>query len=92
MNIESGIRQVLNEVTLSPAAFDTPSESSLDAVGIEGQKTLVFDELGVPYAYDPVANTTSALTTTGGSTVVVKSGKFTMTVTVEPYTGELKVN
>ena len=35
VNIESGVRQVLNEITLSPVALDTPSESSLDAVGID---------------------------------------------------------
>jgi prepilin-type N-terminal cleavage/methylation domain-containing protein len=68
------------------------TECSLGTVSFEGQTTVVFDELGVPYAYDPVANTTTALTTTGGSTVQVKSGKFTLTVTVEPYTGEIKVN
>jgi prepilin-type N-terminal cleavage/methylation domain-containing protein len=68
------------------------TDISLGTVSIEGKTTLVFDELGVPYAYDAVANTTTALTTTGGSTIPVKCGNFTLTITVEPYTGEIKVN
>jgi prepilin-type N-terminal cleavage/methylation domain-containing protein len=68
------------------------SDISLGTVSFEGQKTIVFDELGVPSFYDSVANTTTALTTTGGSSIQVKCGTFTLTVTIEPYTGEIKVN
>lgn len=68
------------------------SDISLGAVSFEGKTTLAFDELGVPYYYDSVANTTTALTTTGGSTIKVTSGTFTLTISIEPYTGEIKVN
>jgi prepilin-type N-terminal cleavage/methylation domain-containing protein len=65
---------------------------SLGTVSFEGKKTIVFDELGVPYFYDPATSTTTALTTTGGSSIQVKCGTFTLTVSIEPYTGEIKVN
>jgi len=68
------------------------SDISLGTINIEGKTTIAFDELGVPYYYDSVANTTTALTVSGGSTIQVVSGTFTLTISVEPYTGEIKVN
>lgn len=65
---------------------------TLGTVSIEGFTTVMFDELGVPYYYDPVAGTTTQISTSGGSTIQVKSGTFTVTVSVEPYTGEIKAN
>jgi prepilin-type N-terminal cleavage/methylation domain-containing protein len=81
-------------VTFGSSSGATPglSDISLGTVSFEGRTTLAFDELGVPYYYDPGTNTTTALATTGGSTIQVKCGTFTLTVTVEPYTGEIKVN
>jgi len=68
------------------------TDVALTSASFEGKTTIAFDELGVPYYYDPVANTTTALSTTGGSTIKLTSGKFSMTITIEPYTGEIKVN
>jgi prepilin-type N-terminal cleavage/methylation domain-containing protein len=79
-------------VTFGPGGTAGLTDISLGTVSIEGKTTIVFDELGVPYAYDPSTNTSTALTTTGGSTIAVTCGKFTLTITVEPYTGEIKVN
>lgn len=67
------------------------SDISLGAVSIEGFTTIGFDELGVPYSYDASTSTTTALSTSGGSTIQVKCGTYTLTISVEPYTGEIKV-
>jgi type II secretion system protein H len=68
------------------------SDVSLGDVSFEGFTTIAFDELGVPYYYDPTGPTTTALSSVGGSTIQVKAGTYTLTITVEPYTGEIKVN
>jgi prepilin-type N-terminal cleavage/methylation domain-containing protein len=68
------------------------SDISLGTVSFEGKTTIAFDELGVPYYYDAASNTTTALSTSGGSTIAVKCGTFTLTISIEPYTGEIKVN
>jgi prepilin-type N-terminal cleavage/methylation domain-containing protein len=66
---------------------------TLGTVSFEGYPTLVFDELGVPMYYDPAnpSNPLTPLATTDGSTIQVTSGKFTLTITVQPYTGEITV-
>jgi prepilin-type N-terminal cleavage/methylation domain-containing protein len=79
-------------VTVGPGGTPGLSEISLGTVSFEGRTTLAFDELGVPYYYDPGTGTTTALSTSGGSTIEVKCDTFTLTVSVEPYTGEIKVN
>jgi prepilin-type N-terminal cleavage/methylation domain-containing protein len=64
----------------------------LNAVSFEGKKTLAFDELGVPYYYDPAANATTATSTSGGSTVKLTCGPTqALTIVIEPYTGEIRV-
>lgn len=66
---------------------------TLGTVSFEGYTTVVFDELGVPMYYDPGNPTTplTPLATTDGSTIQITSGKFTLTITVQPYTGEITV-
>jgi prepilin-type N-terminal cleavage/methylation domain-containing protein len=77
---------------------DTPGitpgleQCGLGTVSIEGHNTIGFDELGVPCYWDTGTNTAVPLTVSGGSTIQVKCGTFTLTVSVEPYTGEIKVN
>jgi len=68
------------------------SDISLGTVNIEGCTTIAFDELGVPYSYNAGTGLTTPLSTSGGSTIPVKCGTFTLTISVEPYTGEIKVN
>jgi prepilin-type N-terminal cleavage/methylation domain-containing protein len=68
------------------------SDISLGTVNIEGCATIAFDELGVPYSYNSSTSATTALSTSGGSTIQVKCGTYTLTISVEPYTGEIKVN
>jgi prepilin-type N-terminal cleavage/methylation domain-containing protein len=86
------------KVTFGDAAPDSARKdvtrgletTALGDVTLEGAHTvLVFDELGVPYYYDPGTNTSTALSTTGGSSIALRCGAVTRAVTVEPYTGEV---
>jgi prepilin-type N-terminal cleavage/methylation domain-containing protein len=54
-----------------------------------GETTVAFDATGVPYSYDTGSRTTTELTSAG--TVVVTSGNYSVTVTVEPNTGDISV-
>jgi prepilin-type N-terminal cleavage/methylation domain-containing protein len=80
------------------APADTPGitpgmdQCGLGAVNIEGHTAIGFDELGVPCYWNSATNQPVPLTVGGGSTIEVKCGTFTLTVIVEPYTGEIKVN
>jgi hypothetical protein len=61
----------------------------LDNVSFDTEPVLMFDELGAPHAYCPDAHTSTSLVS---GSVRLKSGDYTLTITVEPYSGELKVN
>lgn len=84
-------KETIYEVKLGQKA--TPlADISLGTVSIEGFQTIAFDELGVPYSYDSSTSNTTALSTSGGSTIQIKCGAYTLSVSIEPYTGEIKVN
>jgi len=85
-------KQSSYSVAFGPGGTSGLTDIALTSASFEGKTTLAFDELGVPYYYDPVANTTTALSTTNGSTIRLTSGKFSMTITIGPYTGEIKVD
>jgi prepilin-type N-terminal cleavage/methylation domain-containing protein len=51
--------------------------------------TVAFDEMGAPYAY---SYTTANKNDLNSGSIVVKSGNFTKTITISPYTGEISVN
>lgn len=61
---------------------------SLNSVNFDGNTTVAFDTLGVPYSY---ASTTQTLAPLTAGTVVLKSGAASTTITVQPYSGEIKV-
>lgn len=61
---------------------------SLQTVSADGKACLAFDELGQPYAVD--AGGSSALLI-NAATIPVKCGSYTMTVSVEPFTGAMSV-
>jgi prepilin-type N-terminal cleavage/methylation domain-containing protein len=62
----------------------------LASAAFEGPHTILcFDELGVPYYYDPSSNTATAISTSGGSSISIRCGNVTRSVTIEPYTGEV---
>lgn len=57
---------------------------SLGTVSFGGKNIIGFNDLGEPFAFDGVTET--ALTSTG--TIIVQSGTYSMTIQVEPFTGE----
>jgi len=62
-------------ITLTDASFD-------------GKLTLAFDELGSPLAYDPVSATTAVLSS---GTITLTCGSESLSISVEPYTGEISI-
>jgi hypothetical protein len=76
----------------TPGITPGMEQCGLGTVNIEGHTTIGFDELGVPCYWDTTNNKAVSLTISGGSTIQVQCGNFTLTVSVEPYTGEIKVN
>jgi prepilin-type N-terminal cleavage/methylation domain-containing protein len=65
---------------------------SIGTVDFGGMTCLKYDELGVPYAYNETTQTATQLTGTSIGKIVLTCGKFSLTITVEPYTGETTVN
>jgi prepilin-type N-terminal cleavage/methylation domain-containing protein len=77
------------QVNVGPARKDALKDVVLDDVTFDTQSVLMFDEMGVPHSYNP---TTSAAPALVAGSVRVKSHNYKMTVSVQPYSGELKVN
>jgi general secretion pathway protein H len=77
------------------AASSSLSSVSIQSVDFDGvdntisdEFTLAFDEMGAPFAFCYDVNNQSDLKS---GTIVLKSGGFTTTITVQPYTGEILV-
>ncbi len=52
--------------------------------------SVAFDELGSPLSYDPATGTTSTLSSPG--IIRIQSGDRILTISIEPYTGEMSVS
>jgi hypothetical protein len=66
---------------------------TLTSASLDGKLVLSFDELGTPYSGDLVnATTAGPQTALATGTIQVTAGFCSMTVSVEPYTGELSVS
>ncbi|MGN6507114.1 MAG: GspH/FimT family pseudopilin [Tepidisphaeraceae bacterium] len=65
------------------------ADVSLDRVNIEGLSTIGFDALGSPASYNP--NNQQFTTITTIATIRLQSGGQFMTISIEPYTGEMSV-
>ena len=72
----------LSSVTIQSVDFDGVDNTIAD------EFTLAFDEMGAPFAFCYDVNNPSDLK---NGTIVLKSGGFTTTITVQPYTGEILV-
>jgi MSHA pilin protein MshC len=59
---------------------------SIATVNFGGTSWVGFDEFGAPFKYDPGTNTSTVLSATG--IVQLSSGTFSITINVEPYTGD----
>ena len=75
-------------VRFGPSGVHALRDVVVDAADFNGEVTIGFDEMGVPHVW---SSTTGTASMTAGS-VRLKCGVHVVTVTVEPFTGELKVN
>lgn len=81
---------------INPGSFLVDySQGALAGVAItecdfDGQVTIGFDELGSPMAYNLSTKVLSTLTSTG--TIRIQSGGQSLTIHIEPYTGEMSVS
>jgi len=64
---------------------------STGAIDFGGYKVLEFDELGTPAGFDPISKNEFPLSAAVGK-VQMKSGTYTMTISIQPYTGEISVS
>ncbi len=76
-------------VLLGSGRKDDLKDVVLDQVSFDTRLVIAFDEMGTPYSYDPATQASTAMV---AGSVRLKSHAYTMTITVEPYSGELKVN
>jgi hypothetical protein len=83
------VNKTAYHVALGSGRKDQLKSVGLDQVSFDGKTVVMFDDLGAPYAYDLLTN---AATPLAAGSVRLKCNTYTLTVTVEPYTGELKVN
>lgn len=88
---------VTDPVTLANAGGTFGNAGSNGLVGVtltsanfDGQTTIAFDELGTPHAYNFATGATTAMVNTG--TIVLRAGTTTLTISVEPYSGEITAN
>jgi prepilin-type N-terminal cleavage/methylation domain-containing protein len=61
----------------------------LDQITFDGRTVLMYDEMGTPYWYDPTTQTSGAM---AAGSIRLKSNAYTVTINIQPYSGELKIN
>lgn len=76
-------------VKLGPAGPGPIRDVAIDVANFDGKTILMFDELGTPYSYDAGTNTEASLTA-GQIRLICR--QLTLTITVEPFSGELRIN
>ena len=57
-------------------------------VNFDGEATIAFDETGAPFSYSKAAGTVSPLSS---GSIILNRGQESVTVTVEPVSGEINV-
>ena len=62
---------------------------TLDQVTFDSKTVLMYDEMGTPYSYDPTTQTTAAM---AAGSIRLRSNLYTLTINIQPYSGELKIN
>jgi prepilin-type N-terminal cleavage/methylation domain-containing protein len=77
------------QVKLSNGRTDDLRFVKLDTVSFDGKAVMAFDELGTPLSVDTGTGTKSPMVS---GNIVLDSGGYKLTISVEPYSGELKVN
>ncbi len=75
--------------TFGASGLNNIDASSLTSASFAGQATIAFDEMGAPYSYNTATNSVTLLSSAG--TVVVSSGSYSLTISIEPDTGDMGV-
>jgi prepilin-type N-terminal cleavage/methylation domain-containing protein len=76
-------------VPLGSGRTDDLKDVVLDQVTFDTHTVLMYDEMGAPHSYDPTSQTSAPL---AAGSVRIKSHSYTLTITIQPFSGELKVN
>jgi prepilin-type N-terminal cleavage/methylation domain-containing protein len=74
-------------ITFGAGGTNGLERCSINSVAFQGKTIIGFNDLGEPFAYDGVTET--PLTQAG--TVKVQSGTYTLTIQIEPFTGDATV-
>jgi prepilin-type N-terminal cleavage/methylation domain-containing protein len=60
---------------------------TMNSVSFDGNTTIAFDAIGVPYSW----NSTNGTTALNSGSIVLKAGANKLTISIAPYSGEIKV-
>jgi prepilin-type N-terminal cleavage/methylation domain-containing protein len=76
-------------VSLGSGRNDDLKYVVFDQVTFDSKTVLMYDEMGTPYAYDPATQTSAAM---AAGSIRLKSHAYTVTVNIQPFSGELTLN
>ncbi len=75
-------------VKLGPDGAKPIRDVVIDTAGFDGKNVLMFDELGTPMAYDTGSSTYTPMI---NGSVKLMCGTLSLTIVVEPFSGELRL-
>ena len=79
-----------DQATPTPAGVTPGLERvSLKGSNFAGQTVMGFDEMGQPFSFDTTTSTATTMSSAG--TIEIQSGNTTLTISVQPFTGEATV-
>lgn len=76
-------------MTFGGSGPSSVGDATLVSANFANEPDLVFDMLGEPYAYNAATKSLTPLTSSGS--IVISSGDYSLTISVQPSTGELVV-
>jgi prepilin-type N-terminal cleavage/methylation domain-containing protein len=77
----------LYQITFGANGTSGLDQCAIGSVNFASQAIIGFNDLGEPFAFDGITET--PLTTSG--TIIVQSGEASLTIQIEPFTGEASV-
>ena len=83
------INRTAFRVPVGAAREDELSQVVFDSVSFDTHPVLMFDELGTPHSFNPDSLSSSPMV---AGSIGLRAPGYTLTITVEPYSGELKIN
>ena len=76
------------QATLGNVATNRLRPAQIHTAAFDGQSILAFDAMGMPYSYN---NGTGALIALSSGSIAIRSNAHQVTVTVAPFSGEIRV-